>query len=202
MRRADSLENTLMLGKIEGSRRRGTTEDDMAGWHHQLNGHEFGWTPGVGDGQGGLACCDSWGRKESNTTVATELLNWTEFFFTFSACLSLLFPKNFSHLAWHRGSKKCLLLSVFCSVIFFLERLVLFAHTCALVLSGVEGVGRALEDSTQWRLVDAPQPGHAWEWSKPAKLTLASLKMYNHPRDIATESQAFRTGKSLRELLL
>ena len=51
------------------------TEDEMAGWHHQLDGHGFGWTLGVGDGQGGLACCDSWGRKESDTT---ERLNWTE----------------------------------------------------------------------------------------------------------------------------
>ena len=40
----------------------------MVGWHHRLNGHGFGWTPGVGDGQGGLACCSSWGRKESDTT--------------------------------------------------------------------------------------------------------------------------------------
>ena len=47
----------------------------MVGWHHRHNGHGFGWTPGVGDGQGGLACCDSWGRKESDTT---EWLNWTE----------------------------------------------------------------------------------------------------------------------------
>ena len=54
---------------------KGTTEDEMVWWHHQLNGHEFGWTPGVGDGQGGLACCGSWGRKESDTT---EQLNWTE----------------------------------------------------------------------------------------------------------------------------
>ena len=47
----------------------GTTEDEMAGWHHPLsNGHGFGWTPGVGDGQGGLACCSSWGRKELDTT--------------------------------------------------------------------------------------------------------------------------------------
>ena len=45
----------------------------MAGWHHRLDGHEFGLTPGVGDGQGGLACCDSWGRKESDTT---ERLHW------------------------------------------------------------------------------------------------------------------------------
>ena len=44
------------------------TEDEMAGWHHQLDGRESEWTPGVGDVQGGLACCDSWGRKESDTT--------------------------------------------------------------------------------------------------------------------------------------
>ena len=54
---------------------KGTTEDKVAGWHHRLNGHEFEWTLGVGDGQGGLACCDSWGRKESDTT---EQLNWTK----------------------------------------------------------------------------------------------------------------------------
>ena len=54
---------------------KGTTEDDMAGWHHRLDGHEFEWTPGVGDGQGGLACCDSWGCKELDMT---ERLNWTE----------------------------------------------------------------------------------------------------------------------------
>ena len=53
----------------------GTTEDEMAGWHHRLDGRESEWTPGVGDRQGGLACCDSWGRKESDTT---ERLNRTE----------------------------------------------------------------------------------------------------------------------------
>ena len=47
---------------------KGTTEDEMAGWHYRLDGLESEWTPGVGDGQGGLACCDSWGRKESDTT--------------------------------------------------------------------------------------------------------------------------------------
>ena len=51
------------------------TEDEMAGWNHWLDGRESEWTPGVGDGQGGLACCDSWGSKESDTT---ERLNWTE----------------------------------------------------------------------------------------------------------------------------
>ena len=74
MRRVDSLEKTLRLGGIGGRRRRGR-QDEMAGWHHWLDGHESEWTPGVGDGQGGLACCDSWGCKESDTT---ERLNWTE----------------------------------------------------------------------------------------------------------------------------
>ena len=44
------------------------TEDEMVGWHHRLDGHVFGWTLGVGDGQGGLACCGPWGHKESDTT--------------------------------------------------------------------------------------------------------------------------------------
>ena len=57
IRRTDSLEKPLMLGKIEGRRRRGTTEDDMVGWHHQLNGHEFEQALGAGDGQGSLAAC-------------------------------------------------------------------------------------------------------------------------------------------------
>ena len=61
-------------GRDWGQEEKGTTEDEMAGWHHWFNGHESEWTPGVGDGQGDLACCDSWGRKESDTT---ELLNWT-----------------------------------------------------------------------------------------------------------------------------
>ena len=74
MRRVDSLEKTLMLGGIGGIRRRGW-QDEMAGWHHRLDGQEFGWTPGDGDGQGSLACCNSWGRKELDMT---ERLNWTE----------------------------------------------------------------------------------------------------------------------------
>ena len=74
MGKADSFEKTD-FGKDWGQEEKGTIEDEMVGWHHRLNGHEFGWTPGVGDGQGGLACCNSWGRKESDVT---ERLNWTE----------------------------------------------------------------------------------------------------------------------------
>ena len=62
-------------GRDWGQEEKGTTENEMAGWHHQLDGCEFEWTPGVGDGQGGLVCCDSWGHKELDTT---EQLNRTE----------------------------------------------------------------------------------------------------------------------------
>ena len=77
----NKLKNKNHIGKYSdagrdwGQEEKGTTEDEMAGWHHWLDGCESGWTPGVGDGQGGLACCNSWGRKESDTT---EQLNWTE----------------------------------------------------------------------------------------------------------------------------
>ena len=66
MRRTDSLEKTLTLGKIEG--RKGVTENEMAGRHHQINGHEFEQTPGDGKGQGSLVCCSPWGLKESDMT--------------------------------------------------------------------------------------------------------------------------------------
>ena len=62
-------------GRDWGQEEKGTTEDEMAGWHHWLDGREFEWTPAVGDRQGGLACCNSWGCKESDTT---EWLNWTK----------------------------------------------------------------------------------------------------------------------------
>ena len=60
-------------GRDWGQQEKGMTEDEMSGWHHRLYGHEFEWTLGVGDGQGGLACCDSWGHKE---TLLSD--NWTE----------------------------------------------------------------------------------------------------------------------------
>ena len=62
-------------GRDWGQEEKGTTEDEMAGWYHWLDGRESEWTPEEGDGQGGLACCDSWGHKESDTT---ERLKWTE----------------------------------------------------------------------------------------------------------------------------
>ena len=73
--KTDSLEKTLMLGKPEGRRRRGWQRMKIVGWHHQLNGYEFEQTLGDSEGQGSLAGCSPWGRKESDTT---EWLNWTE----------------------------------------------------------------------------------------------------------------------------
>ena len=75
MRRTDSLEKTLMLGKIESRRRRGWQNWRWFGWHHWLDEHEFEKAPGVDDGQGSLACCSPCGRKVSDTT---EWLSWTE----------------------------------------------------------------------------------------------------------------------------
>ena len=74
MQRTDSLEKTD-AEKYWGQEEKRTTEDEMVGWHHWLIGHEFVQALGVGDGQGSLACCSPWGRKESDTP---EQLNWTE----------------------------------------------------------------------------------------------------------------------------
>ena len=93
-------------GRDWGQEEKGSTEDEMAGWHHQLDGHEFQWTLGLGDGQGGLACCDSWGGKELDTT---ESLNWTELrrvivtksgpvFYWLNTFLSYL-----THILWRSG---------------------------------------------------------------------------------------------------
>ena len=66
------------FGRDWGQEKKGTTEDEMAGWHHRLNGHEFGWTPGVGYGQGGLVCCNLWGCKSWTWLSDWTELDWTE----------------------------------------------------------------------------------------------------------------------------
>ena len=113
MQWGDSLEKTLMLGKMRAWKiEKRTTEEEMAGWHHWLDGHGFGWSPGVGDGQGSLVCCGSWGCKES---VTTERLNWTELtrqtFVT--KVMSLLFNMLSRFLIAFLSRSKCLLISWF-----------------------------------------------------------------------------------------
>ena len=77
-----------------GQEEKGTTEAEMAGWHHQLDGHGFEWTPGFGNGQGGLVCCGSWGRKELDTTEWLNLTeSWNKIIF-----INQNIPWKFSHL--------------------------------------------------------------------------------------------------------
>ena len=91
IRRTDSFEKTLMLGKIEGRRRRGMTEDEMVGWCHWLDGHEFEQAPGDGDGQGSLVCCSPWFCKESDRT---ERLKWTELNWELAFCMPCSMTKK------------------------------------------------------------------------------------------------------------
>ena len=79
MQRTDSLEKTLMLGKTEGGRRKGMTEDEMVGWCHQLDGHEFEKTPGDSEGRGILACCKELDTTEQlNKVIATLWRQWAK----------------------------------------------------------------------------------------------------------------------------
>ena len=89
--RVDSLEKTD-AGRDWGQEGKGTTEDEMAGWHHWLDGHEFEWTPAVGDGQEGLMCCNSWGHEESDPTEWLTELNWTDW--EFHICFMTVVAKS------------------------------------------------------------------------------------------------------------
>ena len=77
-------------GRDWGQEEKGTTEDEVAGWHHGLDGHEFEWTPGVGDGQGGLVCCNSWVAKSWTWLSDWTELNWTDTCNTTSLSIYLL----------------------------------------------------------------------------------------------------------------
>ena len=91
----------LDTGKDWGQEEKGTTEDEMVGWHHQLNAHGSGWTLGVCDGQGGLVCCGSWDRKESDTI---ERLNWNLFSSFFSIPSNILIKTLlYYHVHLHFG---------------------------------------------------------------------------------------------------
>ena len=98
------------VGKDWRQEEKGTTEDEMVRWHHGLNGHEFEWTPGVDDGQGGLACCGLWGCKER-----TRLSDWTELtelnsVYKLNTALTNSFP-NLKLVCCSTSSSNCCLLT-------------------------------------------------------------------------------------------
>ena len=95
-------------GKDWRQEEKGMTEDEMVGWHHLLDGHKFKQAPGVGDGQGSLACCSPWGYKESDTT---EQLRWTEIdpiikFYSHLSCLFPILPSRIRPSITHMSSAK------------------------------------------------------------------------------------------------
>ena len=92
-------------GRDWGQEEKGMTEDEMAGWHHLLDGRAFEWSPGVGDGQRGLVCCNSWGRKESDRS---KRLNWNEL----NVYFSMLFSQIIPHLLPHCVQKSVLYVCV------------------------------------------------------------------------------------------
>ena len=107
MQRTDSSEKILMLGKIEGGRRKGTTEDEMVGWHHWLSGHEFEQTQGNSGIQRNLECCSPWDRKESDMT---EQLNNNNHILTIkkkwnNAISSYMDGLRDYHTKWYKSEK-------------------------------------------------------------------------------------------------
>ena len=133
-------------GRVWGQEEKGTTEDETAGWCHWLDGRESEWTAGVGDGQGGLACCNSWGRKESDTTKGLNWPRnddpglWNPFFFIAVNTPSLTFTILTIFkctVYWHLGHSHCwaTLTSICLPNILHLQTLELFPHYTRPLLS-------------------------------------------------------------------
>ena len=151
----------------------------MAGWHHRLDRHEFGWTPGVGDGQGGLACCDSWDCKESDTT---ERLNQTElnvvlfiylFIFLYGYCLCYL--NKHTHNSIYLKIMKFLLQFFFVCVRFiFLPFIVIFFPPGINYLIYCEVVGKTdfifLTCITSWAMTITKEKNYSFLISLQDKL--------------------------------
>jgi len=128
-------------GRDWGQEEKGMTEDEMAGWHHRLDGREFEWMLGVGDRQGGLVCCDSWGRKESDMT---EQLNWTELIYILHAPLPCFLFWKFKDFQKSRESSiivftACVYVCVCCSVMSDSYDSI----DCSLLGSSVHGIFQA-----------------------------------------------------------
>ena len=122
-------------GRDWGQEEKGMTGDEMAGWHHWLNGHESEWTPGDGDGQEGLACCDSWGCKELDTI---ERLNWTEL----NVPLCVYVHHIFLIDSYFEGPLSCFpMWDIITVLLWTLEHMYLFKLVFSLFLNMYPGVG-------------------------------------------------------------
>ena len=143
--------------------------DEIVVWHHRLNGHGFGWTPGVGDGQGGLACCGSLVRKESDTT---QRLNWTE--------LSLVFPNRPQSQNFHYGDILSKLVGKSLLMVWEPGPPQVFYCWCALRGAGLEHLRTKGEKHYEmWLLPGLCQIGRKQVFCKEAGLSLnlrASVK--------------------------
>ena len=161
-----------MLGGIWGQEEKGTTEDEMAEWHHWLDGHEFEWTPDVGNGQGGLECCDSWCRKESDMT---ERLNWTE------GCECLSLPES---------SLLCVSVSV------SLHHKHCSEHPPWLLLLTVRS---ASPPAQPWfRSPSFPQDGHSRSWSTLWKGFNPNIGKYNSKAPLQSLNCRLWEGHTVR----
>ena len=121
-------------GKDWGQVEKGLTEDEMVGWHHQVNGHGFGWTLGFGDGQGGLACCSLWGCKQSDTP---EQLNWTELIpLKWNLSSQILW----SNLCWYSIEPPVILYEWSCVLSHFSRPTLCYPMDCSPLGSSLHGI--------------------------------------------------------------
>ena len=154
-------------GRDWGQEEKGTTEDEMPGWHHRLDEHEFEWTSGIGDGQGGLACCYSWGLKKSDTT---KRLNWIDPRFVLAfhilSCVTLIKSLNLSFLIWKMGT---MILQPF--------RL----HTCLQRAGGPERSFWVPESEKIWIILP---PGEKEIFSLEVMTAIPKAKYWFKPNDI------------------
>ena len=158
-------------GRDWGQKEKGTTEYEMPGWHHWLNGRESEWTPGVGDGQGGLVCCDSWGREESDTT---ERLNWTQL-----KCSLQNWEKI---IATEKLTEK--IMSKICKLLMHLSTAAMLLQSCLTLCDPIDGSppGSPVPGILQARTLEwiAISFSNAWKWKVKVK-SLSGIQLLATP---------------------
>ena len=155
-------------GRDWGQEEKGTTENEMAGWHHWLDGRESEWTPGVGDGHGGLVCCDSWGRKESDTT---EWLIWSDLIFPFFYLAFCMFYPLYvsSPLSLHLLFHPVTFLYYFVKLFTLLQCLSSYPEITACVLNNTCQVASVASNSVRPHGLQPTRLLHPWD--SPGKNT-------------------------------